>query len=188
MVILNMKKLAYVSTCAALMLLAGCTSPTKQVVEPTLEAVEKNDFSKANKAAAAALLANLAPKQLSTAYPLLSATVVDVNVLEKSSTLGRVLAEQISGSFTQNGFQMVELKFRDNIYMKRNEGELMLTREITDVAQQHRAQAVIVGTYGVASNMVLVNLKVVQVGTNQVLAVHDYVLPLDRNVRALLKN
>jgi TolB-like protein len=81
---------------------------------------------------------------------------------------------------------MVEMKFRENVYMKRNEGELLLTREITAIAKQHNAQAVIVGTYAIASDVVFINLKVVQPNSNLVLAAHDYALPLDSNLRAML--
>ena len=82
---------------------------------------------------------------------------------------------------------MLEMKFRENIYMKQNEGELLLTREITSAAKQHNAQAVIVGTYGVADDVVFINLKIVQPISNLVLAVHDYALPRDVNLRAMLK-
>ena len=62
-----------------------------------------------------------------------------------------------------------------------------LTREIKDLAKSHDAQAVIVGTYGQSDNFVFVNLKVIQPATNVVLAVHDYVLPLDSSIRALVR-
>jgi TolB-like protein len=168
-------------------LLIGCaTEPTVKHVEPTLEAVSQNPLMKANRSAAMALIAQVKDR-VELSHPLIIATVVDINVLERSSTLGRVLSEQVAGAFSQAGFKMIEMKFRESVYMKRNEGELMLTRELRDVAKNHNAQAVIVGTYGVAADMVLVNLKVVQVNTNIVLAVHDYVLPLDKNARAMLR-
>ncbi|MDI3514316.1 MAG: hypothetical protein PWP40_1545 [Rhodocyclaceae bacterium] len=42
---------------------------------------------------------------------------------------------------------MIEMKFRNNVYMARDQGEPMLTREIRDLANSHNAQAVVVGTY-----------------------------------------
>lgn len=169
--------------CVGALALAGCAAPTMQ--EPSFEAAAQNRFIPTNQAAASALLAQLKGK-LQPNQPLIVATLVDINILEKSSTLGRMVSEQISAVFSQTGHRMIEMKFRDSVYMKRNEGELLLTREITEVAKQHNAQAVIVGTYGTAADTVFINLKVVQPGTNHVLAAHDYALPMDYNIRAML--
>lgn len=143
-------------------------------------------FIPANYAAADALLEQLRNK-LNPSQPLITATIVNIDVLEKSSTLGRLVSEQISARFSQAGLQMVEMKFRNNVYMKRDEGELLLTRELRDVAQSHNAQAVIVGTYGISDEAVFINLKVIQPNTNIVMAVHDYVLPKDAEIRSMLK-
>ena len=89
--------------------------------------------------------------------------------------------------FTLAGHRMIEMKFRSNVYMARDQGELMLTREIRDIASSHNAQAVIVGTYAQSSDLVFVNLKVIQPETNVVLAVHDYALPLDNMTRSMLR-
>ncbi|MDP2809524.1 MAG: FlgO family outer membrane protein [Rhodocyclaceae bacterium] len=59
--------------------------------------------------------------------------------------------------------------------------------EIKDLAQAHDAQAVIVGTYGQSDDFVFINLKIVQPASNIVLAVQDYVLPLDNSNKALLR-
>lgn len=165
-------------------IIAACSPyPTKN--EPTFEEAAQNPFIPTNRAAAASLMAQ-AKNNLFSNQPLIVATLVDINVLEKSSTLGRMISEQISAVFSQAGYQMIEMKFRETVYMKRNEGELLLTREITEIAKQHNAQAVIVGTYGIAADLVYINLKVVQPGTNYVLAAYDYALPIDTNIRMML--
>lgn len=139
----------------------------------------------ANYAAAETLLKQLGDG-LSRDQPLIVATLVSIDNLENSSTFGRLSSEQISARFSRAGWRMIEMKFRDNVYMKRDQGELLLTREIRDVAQQHQAQAVIVGTYGVSNDAVFVNLKVINPNTNIVMAVHDYALPKDVNIRSML--
>jgi hypothetical protein len=67
-------------------------------------------------------------------------------------------------------------------------GELLLTREIKDVAQSHNAQAIIVGTYALSRDTLLVNLKVIQPNTNIVIAVHVYTFALDSNMSAMAKS
>lgn len=163
---------------------AGCTSTTTKK-EPTFEIASRNAFIPTNRQAAAALIEQVKGKLVAD-QPLIVGTVVDINALDKSSTLGRLISEQVSASFSQAGFRMIEMKFRNSVYMKRSEGELLLTREISEVAKLHNAQAVIVGSYAVASEMVYVNLKIVQPNSNLVLGAYDYALPLDSNMRAML--
>ena len=132
-----------------------------------------------------ALIAMARPS-LDTGRPLLMATIVDINDLERSSTLGRLVSENVSARFTQSGYRMVEMKFQNAVYMRRNEGEFVLTREIRDIANNHQAQAVVLGTYSRAGGTVFLNLKVVQPDSNLVLAAQDYALGVNRDVCLLL--
>ena len=45
----------------------------------------------------------------------------------------------------EGGYRVVEVKLRSQLYMKRNEGELILTREVRDIARQHNARAIVAG-------------------------------------------
>lgn len=181
-----MAKPLLLAAAATLGLLAGCANDltNSRGPEPTYEAAAKNEFVNVNYRAADALMAQF--KNLNNGGPLIVATVVNIDALDQSSTLGRLVSEQISARFSQSGNKMIEMKFRANVYMKRTEGELMLTREISEVARLHNAQAVIVGTYGVSGDTVFVNMKIVQPGNNMVVAAYDYALPMNREVRSML--
>ena len=168
--------------------LGGCASEaTNARKQPSYEQAAANPLIPANYAAASALLDRMQGR-LALEQPLIVATVVNIDALDSSSTLGRVISEQVSARFTLAGLHMVEMKFRNNVYMARDQGEMMLTRELRDIASSHHAQAVIVGTYAQSSEMVFVNLKVIQPETNIVLAAHDYVLPLDAMTSSMLKS
>jgi len=174
------------AACAAILTLAACSNTPTPKPEPTWEQANGNPLIPANYKAADALLAQLSPTP-SKSQPLIIATVVNIDNLDQSSTLGRLTSEHVSARFTKAGYRMIELKYRNSIYVKRSQGELMLTREIKELAHSHDAQAVIVGTYGQSDDFVYVNLKVIQPATNIVLAVQDYVLPLDSSTKALLR-
>ena len=173
-----------VSAAACAMLLAGCASaPPKD--EANYATVSSNQFVNANYKAAEALLSQLNGK-LAADKPLIMATIVNIDALDQTSTLGRLISEQISTRMAQGGVKMLEMKLRNSVYLKRNQGELMLTREIGEVAQTHSAQAVVVGSYAETSDMVFINVKVVQPQSNFVLAGHDYVLAKEGIVRSML--
>ncbi|HYC35367.1 MAG TPA: FlgO family outer membrane protein [Usitatibacter sp.] len=164
---------------AAATLVAGCATWA-----PEGEAVPASVFG-ANYLAADALVAG-GRAQLDPTRPIIVATVVDIDDLERSSTLGRFLSESVSARFTQNGFRMVEMKFQNAVYMKRQEGELMLARELREIATSHQAQAVVVGTYSRAASAVFVNLKVVRPESNVVIAAQEYSLPMGRDICVMI--
>lgn len=137
----------------------------------------------ANQQAADALLQN-AP--LNPNQPVLVGTLVSVDRLGESSRFGRLVSEQIAGRLTQRGLRVTEVRLRESLAMQPEQGELLLSRELRNVGRAHDAQAVVAGTYAVSANQVFVSLKLVRAPGSDVLAAHNYVLPIDSNVRALL--
>lgn len=119
-------------------------------------------------------------------HAVLVATLVNVDRLNESSRLGRIFSEQIAGRLVQRGLLVTELKMRENVAMQREQGELLLSRELRDVSRAHDAQAVVVGTYAVSSTILYVSIKLVKPDGNMVVAAHNYAVPMDDNVRALL--
>lgn len=179
-------------SCALAMALAltACSSiPTESSINSKLNyaAAANNPFIENNYKAGDALIQQLNGR-INPAQTMIIATLVNIDELSSSSTFGRLASEQISSRFSQSGYSMIEMKFRDYVYMKQDQGELLLTREIKDVAKNHNAQAVIVGTYAMSTDAVFVNLKVIQPANNVVLAVHDYAFPMDSNLRAMTRN
>jgi TolB-like protein len=162
------------------LLLASCTNFWIQEGE----AVPASVYA-ANYRATDALIAT-GRSQLDADKPIIIATIVDIDDLERSSTLGRFLSESVSARFTQNRYKMIEMKFQNAIYMKKGEGELMLTRQIREIASSHQAQAVVVGTYSRANSAVFINLKVVKPESNVVVAAQDYSLPMSTDICVML--
>lgn len=164
-------------------LLVGCAS-----ADPTFQSVSQSDLIAANYAAADALIVQ-SRERLVPDQPILIATLVKIDALDKSSTLGRVSSENIGTRFTKAGYDVVEMKFGNSVYMKRDEGEMVLTREITNIARDHNAQAVVLGSYGIGADGVYVNVKVVRPGKgNIIIASHDYVLPRNREIDSMLSS
>ncbi|WP_313034196.1 FlgO family outer membrane protein [Massilia alkalitolerans] len=169
----------------ALPLLLGACSTTREDTNYT--SVSANAFVAANYRAADALALQLRGK-LGDEKPLIMATIVNIDALEQTSMLGRLVSEQLSTRLAQGGMKMLEMKLRNSVYLKRGQGELMLTREIGEVASAHNAQAVVVGSYAETRDAVFINVKVIQPGTNLVLAGHDYVLAKEGTVRSMLQS
>lgn len=175
------KKILTAALLGCAVLMGGCA--TREAVN--YSSVAANDFVAANYRAADALNQQLRGK-LNGEQPLIMATLVNIDALERSSMLGRVASEQIATRLAQGGVPMLEMKLRNSVYFKRDQGELMLTRALGDVAGSHNAQAVVVGSYAETRDTIFINLKVIQPNTNLVLAGHDYVLSKQGTIRSML--
>ena len=136
---------------------------------------------------AADKLIRFATQSLDKSAPIIVATIVDIDNLKRSSRLGRLISEQVGGRLTQLGYRVIELKLRGDIFVKRNEGEMLLSSEVNEISRAHKAQAVVVGTYAEASEYVYINLKVIGTEGNVAISAHNYLLPLVGNIKELAR-
>ena len=175
---------------AAAMSLVGCgvlpSASGNARVEPTHEEAAGSKFVARNHEAVNRLVAGLVvANQAET--PVLVATVVNVNDLRRTAPLGRTLSEQYASRMVANGFNVKEIKLRGDVFVREETGELMLSREVKDIAKMHNASLVLVGTYSAAAQLTYVSLKLVRTDTGQIVRGHDYALPNDADVNALLQ-
>ena len=169
--------------CAALFLF-GCASSNEDDT-PKFQRVTDSDLVSQSYTAAEALLKQV-PWLKDNRQPLLTGTFVNINSMEDSSAMGRIIAEQISSRFAQEGFTMIEMKLRRNVFIQQLGGEFVLSREVMSLSQVHNAAAVIAGTYAVGRRNVYINARLVRAADNLVLAAYDYSMPLGPDAKALL--
>ncbi|MEZ5591719.1 MAG: FlgO family outer membrane protein [Gammaproteobacteria bacterium] len=165
------------------LLVGGCASSDSDV--PKYQQVRDSDLVSQSYTAAEALLEQV-PWLKENRQPLLTGTFVNINSMEDSSAMGRMIAEQISSRFAQDGFTMVEMKLRRNVFIQQQGGEFVLSREVQSLSQVHNAAAVIAGTYAVGRRTVYINARLVRAADNLVLAAYDYSMPLGPDAKALL--
>ena len=187
-----MMRLTSIAALAAVTVLTGCASwngpeqPVSTVrTEPTYQAADANIFLATSQDAIAKLTANVSPQTTGTG-PVLVATVVNVNNTTSSAPLGRTLSEIYANQMAARGFHVKEVKLRTDIYVREGTGELMLSREMRDIARSQNASMVVVGTFSPAANFTYVSLKLVRTEDSRILAGYDYALPNDRDVSRLV--
>jgi hypothetical protein len=182
-----MKALAILSAVAAAAVLAGCNSAPQNVgrTEPTYQDAATAPLLQSSREAVSKLTAGFDLNALGGG-PVLVATVVNVNDLSRSAPLGRTLSEQYASQMAALGFNVKEVKLRGDIFVKEGAGELLLSREIKDIARSYNASLVLVGTYSPAANFTYVSLKLVRTEDSRIIRGHDYALPNDRDVQRLL--
>lgn len=183
-----MKKSSVVlSVLAAAALLTGCNTAPQVVsrTEPSYAEASSNPFLQSSRDAVTKLTAGFEPGALEGG-PVLVATVVNVNDMSRSAPLGRTLSEQYATNMAMAGFNVKEIKLRGDVFVKEGAGELLLSREIKDIARNHNASMVLVGTYSQAASYTYVSLKLVRTEDSRIVRGYDYALPNDRDVLRLL--
>lgn len=171
------------SALAAVAVLGACGTPSNVRTDPTYDEAAASKFVALNKDAVGQLVAGFAPG----ADPVLVATVVNVNDMRRTAPLGRTLSEQYASAMASSGFNVREMKLRGDVFIREETGELLLSREIKDIARSHNASMVLVGTYSAAANFTYVSLKFVRTEDSRIVRAYDYALPNDKDVTKLLQ-
>jgi TolB-like protein len=173
----NNTRYTLVAVLLSISLLTGCTG--KRIV-PDVNLISINYI------AAEQLLAS-SGSLLSKSQPVLITSFVNIDDLTRTSTFGRITSEQIGSKLSQNGYSVIEMKLRNSVFIKEQSGEFILSRELKSLSTLHDAQAVLVGTYAIASSSIYVTAKLIQTANGIVLSSYDYVLPMGADAKVLLK-
>jgi TolB-like protein len=136
---------------------------------------------------AADILMVQAGNRIDTDKAIITASFANIDNLDESSSFGRIVSQQLSSRFIQKGYKVAEMLLRKNIYIREKEGEFLLSRAVKNISAQHDAQAVVVGTYAIASENVYVTAKMVRTSDNVVLSSLDYSLPIGPDLRRLVR-
>ena len=118
---------------------------------------------------------------------IISSTFVNLDNLEQTTPMGRLLSEQISTELTKLGYKMVELRLRqDEILIEEHAGEFLLSRDTEKLMKEYDTQAFLVGTYTVASDIMYVTTRLINPNDNSIINAHNYSVSLGPNALTLI--
>lgn len=120
--------------------------------------------------------------------PIVVATVVSVDDLERSSTFGRLASQLIANRIQQRGFLVRDVTYMRALELRSDTGEMTLTREARKLSTQIRAQAVVAGTYAVAGHQIYLNIRLLNADSGEIISSADAVIPLNDNTDALFES
>ena len=122
---------------------------------------------------------------LDPAKPVIVTSLVAIDDFNQSSSLGRLVGEQVASRLVMSGYNVVEVTLRKNLLVKQGVGQVMLSRDVKDISRLNSAQAVAVGTYAVGEEDVFLNLRLIRAGDGRILSAHDFTVKNDRNISSL---
>ena len=118
--------------------------------------------------------------------PMIAATFVDIDDLGQSSTFGRISAEIIASALAHQGMSVREVKMGDSMFIEENLGELILSRQVQQLSDEHDARSILMGTYAEGRDFLYVSARLVGTENAVVLGTADFRLPVDNHIRSLL--
>lgn len=154
----------------------------KQIEKQNLD--EGLDVVRLNNQAADQLLSHL-DKEFGSHQQIIVTTLSDMNKLESSTALGRLISENIANRIVQRGYHVGEIRMRNDIVMQNNTGEFILTRKAKELAATQEAIAVVAGTYSANPYQIFVNVRLIRMDDSKVLGAANYVLPINNSTRSL---
>ena len=84
--------------------------------------------------------------------PIIVTSLVHIDNMNKSSTLGRMSSEMIAARLAQQGFKVQEVKMsQSDIFVSEEEGEMILSRNLHQIGRKHDVQGFVVGTYSIGA-------------------------------------
>ncbi|WP_157470145.1 FlgO family outer membrane protein [Desulfobulbus elongatus] len=172
---------------AALLVLCGCSRFNGTRLEPVLGG--DIDLVALGDRVAETLVSRPVPPLIPQQpdQPILVATLVNNDDLNDTSNFGRSFQNNITAGFVKRGYAVREIKLRRELLVQMYKGELMLTRDIQELAAAtQRAQAVVVGTYTLANRVMYLSVRLVSPRNQAIRAVYEDKLYLDDNNLRLL--
>ncbi len=179
---------------AGALFLGACHKPLHYVGKAApLGDAAWNHMKESSYAATDALISQ-AGYDVSVETPIIVGTVSNIDNVETSSSLGRMIAEQVGARLVQTGYDVREIKLGRSINVNSGlvspdrAGEFFISRKESNLTPAIDAGAVVYGTYAAGKDRIAVNLRMVQPGTGKVIAAHDYKLVHNSETRKLLSD
>lgn len=117
---------------------------------------------------------------------IIMTSVVNLDDLYETSGFGRTLTESLATRLFHHGFGILEVRKSAELLIKNNTGELMLTRDARLIATEYPAAAVVVGTYSLTPKTVIVNVRLLDCVTQEIVSVAGIEIQRTQSINALL--
>ena len=118
--------------------------------------------------------------------PVIVTTFVDLNDLNHTSVLGRLLAEKLIDELSRNGFDVSEIRKARDLFIREQVGETILSRDAAELLQNSDARAILVGTYVATGKALMINSRLLDLHSPRILSSCSYELVMSPEIEALL--
>ncbi len=115
------------------------------------------------------------------------ATFVSLDQLYETSSMGRYISEQMLHELQRAGVDVIEVRMMPSMKISKGYGEYILSRDMGELSYLHDVDAVVVGTYTVASGQIFLNGRLLAISTGRILSTASTVFDMDEVTASLLQ-
>lgn len=112
-------------------------------------------------------------------------TITDLNTLSQSVPMGRLISEHLAHHLKVRGWKITEPRLTKDVQIT-PAGEFVLSRDPALLNSNFGAHNVLTGTYAVTGDGILVNLRIVDFQSREVISTAQTRIPLDPFTASLL--
>lgn len=117
---------------------------------------------------------------------ILLTSMVNLDNLYETSAFGRTMTESLSTCLFRYGFRVAEVRKAPSLFIRDKQGELLLSRDASLVAKSQQVQSIVTGTYSLTPTTVIINVRLLDAGSQEVLSVAGMELQRSHNINYLL--
>lgn len=113
---------------------------------------------------------------------------VSLDDFEKTNSLARQVAEEVSNELKQKGYRVYEYRKGKEIDVYPKKGEFFLSRKLDKMANtKFSVELIMVGTYTITDENVRFNIRLLHAGSNEVIASGNGTVPVYPEIIPLLE-
>jgi TolB-like protein len=117
---------------------------------------------------------NAIANSLSNTY--IVTTFTNLDKLGDTSSLGRLIAENLMHGLQLHNWQIYEVRLAKGIDINAN-GEFSLSRDINKLKDEYKISGVVTGTYSIAEGNITINARVIDVNTGLLISSAQTYIP-----------
>ncbi len=127
-------------------------------------------------------------QQLRNSITIMTTVPVNLNDLTLSNALARQISEEMSRWFVNAGYRVKEIRKGTEIRFQEKTGEMLLTRDRSELAKKTASSvAILTGTYVMSPEQVRFSMRLLHTPSNDVIAMSTATVPITPDVPPLLE-
>jgi len=107
--------------------------------------------------------------------PILVTTLVNIHDFNKTSNFGRMVSEALMSALSKLRLRVLDYRLRQNLGLSPKKGEFVLTRDVAKIRKIVPKGYILTGTYGVSGKRLVVEARLVDIDTGEIVATAEAV-------------
>ncbi|CAA9892979.1 conserved exported hypothetical protein [Candidatus Methylobacter favarea] len=115
-------------------------------------------------------------------------TLLNVDNLNKTSSFGRIISDQIASAFHNSGYQIIGMEMPIDLFVMQDKGALHLSDDAKAELKPYRPAVIVGGVYAPGKKNAYVSLRIVDLHSKNIISSTDFSVPMGPDAKVLLES